>query len=95
MSIKESCNTMEIWLSEVSINNDHEIDQTKKLKMILLNLKIVCADKKEVTPIADELAKIIAEMHDSTSILVTKGRTELRAAFREINEYVEEKEVDK
>lgn len=91
-NIKDSIETMGKWLKEVSENNNHEIDQTKNLKMILLNLKIVCADNKSVTPIADALAKIITEMHDSTTILVTQGRTELRAAFEDIKKYVEEKE---
>jgi len=93
-NIIKSLDTMGKWLKEVSTNNNHEIDQTKNLKMILLNLKIVCADNKAVTPIADALQKIITEMHDSTTILVTEGRTELRAAFKDITEYVEERECE-
>lgn len=91
-NIIDSCKTANKWLDEVSINNNHELDQTKKLNIILLNLKIVCADKREVTPIADELAKIINELHTSTKNLVTTGREELRQAFEEIKEYIEEKE---
>lgn len=89
-NIIESIENIDKWLNEVSKNNNHEIDQTKNLNMILLNLKIVCAGNKAVTPIADELAKIIKEMHDSTNILVTQGRKELREAFQNIKEYVGE-----
>jgi len=94
-NINKSLETMGMWLKEVSLNNDHEIDQTKNLKMILLNLKIVCAENKAVTPIADALARTITEMHESTTILVNEGRKELRQALAEIKEYIEEKEGNK
>lgn len=91
-NINKSLETMSKWLKEVSKNNDHEIDQTRNLKMILLNLKIVCADNKAVTPIADALAITITEMNESTTVLVNQGRKELRQALADIKEYVEEKE---
>jgi len=91
-NINKSLESMGKWLNEVSKNNDHEIDQTRNLKMILLNLKIVCADNKAVTPIADALARTITEMHESTTILVNQGRKDLRQAFAEIKKYIEEKE---
>jgi hypothetical protein len=91
-NIRKTHETMGKWLHEVSENNDHELAQTKKLKIILFNLKIVCADKPEVTPIASELANIINEMHISTQNLVTTGREELRQAFKEFGEYIEEME---
>ena len=40
-NIIKSLDTMGKWLKEVSTNNNHEIDQTKNLKMILLNLDFV------------------------------------------------------
>lgn len=92
MDIRKTHKTMGKWLQEVSKNNDHELDQTKKLNIILFNLRIVCADKSEVTPIANELAKIINEMHTSTQNMVTTGRTELKQAYKEFEEYIEEKE---
>lgn len=91
-NIEQTHKTMGNWLHEVSENNDHELAQTKKLNIILFNLKIVCANQKEVTPIADELAKIINEMHISTQKLVTTGREELRQAYKEFGEYIEEME---
>jgi len=93
--INKALGTMGKWLKEVSTNNDHEIDQTKDLKMILLNLKIVCSDNKAVAPIADALARTILEMNESTTILVNEGRKELRQALADIKEYVEEKEGNK
>lgn len=93
-SIKNSLEIMEEWLGEVSQNNDHEIKQTNKLKTILFNLRIVAADRREIMPIADALSEIIKEMHDSTDILVTRGRKELREAFGEIKEYIRKSEVE-
>ena len=90
--IKQTHQTMGKWLHEVSQNNDHELDKTKELNIILLNLRIVCADKPEVKPIADRLANIIAEMHKSTQNMITTGREELRQAFKEFGEYIEEME---
>ena len=90
--IKQTHQTMGKWLYEVSENNDHELDKTKELNIILLNLRIVCADKPEVKPIADRLANIIAEMHKSTQNMITTGREELRQAFKEFGEYIEEME---
>ena len=92
MDIKQTHKTMGKWLHEVSQNNDHELDKTKELNIILLNLRIVCADKPEVKPIADRLANIIAEMHKSTQNMITAGREELRQAFKEFGEYIEEME---
>lgn len=91
-NIIKEIETMEKWLHEVSENNDHEIDQTAKLKIILFNLKIVGAGIKGIEPITDELQKIITSMHNSTYKMVTEGRTELRQAFKNAKEYIFEKE---
>jgi hypothetical protein len=91
-NIVKELESMEKWLNEVSENNNHEIDQTAKLKIILFNLKIVGANVKGIEPITDELQKIITSMHDNTFKMVTEGRKELRQAFKNVKEYIMEKE---
>lgn len=83
-NINKLLETMDKWLKNVSVNNNHEINQTEKLRIILLNLKIVCADKKEIIPITDALAIIINDMHESTYKLVTEGRKELRQHYQKL-----------
>jgi hypothetical protein len=84
----ENIKIMDKWLNEVSINNDNKIKQTEKLKIILFNLKIVEAGNKAVEPITDALSQIIKDIHDSTDILVHKGRDELHESFKELKEFI-------
>ena len=63
------------------------IGHTSYLTMtILFNLKIVAVTDKGVGPIANALSGIIDELHDSTYILVTEGKHELRRSFSEVKE---------
>jgi hypothetical protein len=90
--INESVTVAKTLLREVSKNNDLEIKETEKLRIILLNLKIVGAGVLGITPIADALADIINNLHESTDKLVKEGREDLREAFRDMENYINEKE---
>ena len=87
-NINESVTVAKTLLGEVSKNNDLEIKETEKLRIILLNLKIVGAGVPGITPIADALADIINNLHESTDKLVKEGRE----AFRDMENYINEKE---
>lgn len=94
-NINESLQTVERLLKEISRVNDAAIKQTENLKMALLNLQIEDARIKEntgIVPIAEQIERVIKAIHDNTDNLVKQGRKELRQAFEEIKEYIEEKE---
>jgi hypothetical protein len=94
-NINESLQTVERLLKEISRVNDAAIKQTENLKMALLNLQTEDARIKEntgIVPIAEQIERVIKTIHDNTDNLVKQGRKELRQAFEEIKEYIEEKE---
>ncbi|WP_026887691.1 hypothetical protein [Clostridium beijerinckii] len=94
-NINESLQTVERLLKEISRVNDAAIKQTENLKMALLNLQIEDARIEEntgIVPIAEQIERVIKTIHDNTDNLVKQGRKELRQAFEDIKEYIEEKE---
>jgi len=94
-NIIKSLDTMENWLKRISETNDSNVDQTDNLNIVLVNLKLEDArikDNTGIVPIAQEIEKVIHNIHDNTDELRKTGRTELRAAFKDIKEYIEQAE---
>ena len=94
-SINESIKKVKEIHAEISKVNDLTIKETENLRIILLNLKIENArntTNNGITPIAEQLEKVINNLHNNVRDLVTEGRKELRQAFRKIEEYIVEKE---
>lgn len=88
---KENLEIIEKWLGEISKTNDANVSQTDNLNIVLVNLKLEDARIKDDTgiiPIAEEIERVIKNIHDNTDDLKKTGRAELRQAFREIKEFV-------
>lgn len=94
-NINKSLETMERLLKEISRVNDETIKGTENLRLALLNLKIEDARIKEntgITPISNKIEDVINILHNNTKDLVTEGRKDLREAFKDIENYINEKE---
>jgi hypothetical protein len=94
-AIRNDINTVNELHKEIARVNNMVIKETESLRIALLNLKIEDARIKEntgIVPISDQIERVINNLHDNVTKLVTEGRKELREAFGNIESYVEEKE---
>lgn len=92
---KKAIKTIDKWFTEISTTNDNNVKQTDNLKTVLVNLQIEDAHIEEntgIVPIANEIEKVIQNIHDNTDDLRKTGRKELREAWQLIKEYIEYEE---
>lgn len=89
--IKEDLAKVNELHKEISRVNDLVIKQTDHLRIALINLKIEDARLSEntgIVPIANQVEKVINELHDNVTKLVNENRTELRKAFGNIENHI-------
>lgn len=98
MTYREAIEIVEASMIRIRDTNDHVIEATKNLDIILINLRIENAHLNQatgITPIADALRRIIDEMRNEVTSLVSDGRSKLTEALGVIKLHSMEEEKRK